>query len=217
MKTVLILSGGMDSTTLLHALLAEGDQVLAVGVDYGQRHRKELQAAQAICAELGVEFRIADLAGVRQFLGGSSQTDDSVQVPEGHYAEEAMKLTVVPNRNMLMLALAAAWAISLKADRVAYAAHGGDHTIYPDCRPEFVQAMGVALGLADWHEVELFAPFLSMSKADIASLGSHLAVPFERTWSCYKGGDKHCGKCGTCVERREAFSVAGLVDPTEYE
>jgi 7-cyano-7-deazaguanine synthase len=153
-------------------------------------------------------------------MGGSSQTDKSVPVPEGHYEEESMKQTVVPNRNMILLALAGAWAISTKSDAIAYAAHSGDHAIYPDCRPEFTEAMSDALRLCDWHEVKLMRPFLyptPMSKADIVKLGTSLGVPFELTWSCYKGGEKHCGKCGTCVERVEAFQLAGVEDPTEYE
>src|SRR5687767_1696679 len=142
MKTVAIFSGGLDSTVLLYDLVAAGDQVLALSIDYGQRHRKELDHARAIAAGLGLEHRIADLRGITPLLGGSSQTSDHVPVPYGHYAEETMKLTVVPNRNMIMLAVAGGWAIAEKADRLAYGAHSGDHTIYPDCRPEFAAAMG---------------------------------------------------------------------------
>ena len=145
MKTVLIYSGGLDSTVLLYELLAQGDDVAALSVDYGQRHRREIDAAQSIAASLGVEHRVADLSGIRGLLAGSSQTSDDVDVPEGHYAEESMKATVVPNRNMIMLSLAVGWAISRKADRVAYAAHGGDHAIYPDCRAEFVDALARAV------------------------------------------------------------------------
>jgi 7-cyano-7-deazaguanine synthase len=216
MHTVLILSGGLDSTVLLHRLLADGDAVAALSVDYGQRHRRELQSARAACARLGVEHEVADLSGLRPLLGGSSQTDESVPVPHGHYAAETMKATVVPNRNMLMLSVAAAWAISRRADRVAYAAHGGDHAIYPDCRPEFAAAFGAALALADWHRVTLHAPYLGMSKAEIVAEGRRLRVPLAETWSCYEGGRVHCGECGTCVERREAFELAGVPDPTEY-
>lgn len=128
-----------------------------------------------------------------------------------------MKLTVVPNRNMILLALAGAWAVSTKSEAIAYAAHAGDHAIYPDCRPEFAEAMQGALLLCDWHPVRIARPFLAMSKADLVKLGAELGVPFALTWSCYKGGDKHCGKCGTCVERREAFELAGVPDPTKYQ
>ena len=128
-----------------------------------------------------------------------------------------MKATVVPNRNMIMLSIAAGWAISRRADRVAYAAHGGDHAIYPDCRREFIDALGEAIIIADWHPVRLYGPYVAISKADVVALGQKLGVPFDRTWTCYKGRTKHCGKCGTCVERREAFALAGVPDPTSYD
>lgn len=214
MKTVLIYSGGMDSTVLLYHLLRQGGQVLALGFDYGQRHKRELDAAFYISERVGVQYRTANLSSLRPLLAGSSQTDDSIPVPEGHYQEESMKLTVVPNRNMVMLAVAAGYAMSVGAEAVAYAAHSGDHAIYPDCRPEFAQAMETAIALADWRRVRLLRPFVSMSKADVARLGYSMGVPFHATWSCYKGGELHCGKCGTCVERREAL---GAQDPTEYE
>jgi 7-cyano-7-deazaguanine synthase len=217
MKVVLIFSGGLDSTTLLYDLLSQGHKVYCLSVNYGQRHGVELLAAQKICAARWVVHQIADLRGLQPLLKGSSQTDPLVEVPEGHYAEESMKLTIVPNRNMLMLAVAGAWAIGLKADVVAYAAHAGDHAIYPDCRDEFARALGEALALADWHSVQLLRPYVHLSKADIVKRGNELGVPFEETWSCYKGGTIHCGRCGTCVERREAFQLAGLIDPTAYE
>lgn len=219
MKTVVCYSGGLDSTVLLYHLKAQGHQVRALSVDYGQRHRKELDAAGKIAWLLGVEHKVADLSGIRGLLAGSSQTDDTVEVPDGHYAEESMKLTVVPNRNMILLALAGAWAVSTRSDAVAYAAHGGDHAVYPDCRPEFAQAMAVALGLCDWHAPKLLRPFVQptpLGKHDVARLGYDLEVPLAETWSCYKGGELHCGTCGTCTERREAFALAGLTDPTRY-
>lgn len=216
MLTIAIFSGGLDSTVLLHQLQAQGDRVLALSVDYGQRHRRELEHAERIAHGLGIEWQLADLSAIRPLLAGSSQTSDDVPVPHGHYAAENMKQTVVPNRNMIMLAVAAGWAISRQANRVAYGAHAGDHTIYPDCRPEFAAALASAIGLADWHHVDLHCPFLAMSKADIVRLGADLAVDFQATWSCYEGGELHCGRCGTCVERREAFQRAGVLDPTQY-
>lgn len=216
MKIVAVVSGGMDSVTLAHHLQAEGHDLRLLSVDYGQRHGKELAFARECAERLGVEHRTADLSALRPLLAGSSQTDASVPVPHGHYAEESMKLTVVPNRNMLLLATAAAWAIALKADAVAYGAHAGDHAIYPDCRAEFVDALEHALSLADWHKVAILRPFVTRTKADIAALGRDLGVPFDRTWSCYQGGDIHCGLCGTCYERRESFALAGVPDPTEY-
>mgnify|MGYP001296771572 CR=1 FL=1 len=216
MKSLVVHSGGMDSTVLLYQLLQAGDEVKALSINYGQRHSRELEAARALCAELGVEHRVADLSGLSDLLAGSALTSSDIEVPEGHYAEDNMKATVVPNRNMILLSVAAGWAISSKYDRIAYAAHSGDHAIYPDCRNEFAEALDGAIRLADWHEVSLYRPFVDMTKADIVSLGAKLGVPFEKTWSCYKGQDLHCGRCGTCVERREAFYLAGVEDPTTY-
>lgn len=216
-KAVVIHSGGLDSTVLLYAMQAKGYEVISLGVDYGQRHKVELRHALHQCARIGVERHTLDLSALRPFLAGSSQTDDSVPVPEGHYTHSSMKLTVVPNRNMIMLAAAAGFAISRKAQVLAYGAHSGDHAIYPDCRAEFVEAMKHALKLADWHKLKLVAPFVKKTKAEIVKQGAKLGVPFSLTWSCYKAdSEKHCGKCGTCVERREAFELAKVADPTEY-
>ena len=216
-STILIYSGGLDSTVLLYQLLADGAPVKALSIDYGQRHRKELQHADTICQRLGVDHHSADLRSLTPFLSGSSQTSNDVVVPHGHYAEESMKLTVVPNRNMIMLSVAIAWAVSLKYDSVAYAAHAGDHAIYPDCRPVFVDAMIEAAAVANWHPVGIDRPFLTLTKADIVQQGHRLGVPFTDTWSCYKGGEIQCGECGTCVERQEAFQLANVNDPTIYD
>jgi 7-cyano-7-deazaguanine synthase len=213
MKTVLILSGGMDSATLLYDLVAHGDEVEAIGVNYKQRHGKELAYAADLCNGLGVRFDVLDLSSLSGFLTGSSQSDPNVPVPFGKYDEPSMKLTVVPNRNMFMLAAAGGVAIARKADRLAYGAHAGDHTIYPDCRPEFVDAMGRAFGLCDWHTLSLHAPYIDMTKGDICKRGAELAVPYEKTWTCYVGGDRPCGKCGSCTERAEAFEFVGIPDP----
>ena len=217
MQTVLIYSGGVDSTTLLYHLLGDGHEVKTLAVDYGQRHHIEIDCAKNIAQCLGVELEVADMKGISHLLGGSSLTSPDLAVPEGHYAEESMKQTIVPNRNMIMLAVAVGWAISHKYDTVSYAAHGGDHAIYPDCREEFAQALDKTIQLADWHQVSLHRPFVEMTKADIIKMGAKLDVPFEKTWSCYKGGKLHCGCCGTCVERREAFYLSGVNDPTSYE
>lgn len=212
---VLIYSGGMDSTVLLYDLLKEELSVHALGFNYNQRHKRELAHAEIICEDLQVPFKVVHLQA--DLFGGSSQTSAWIDVPEGHYAEESMKRTVVPNRNMVMLSLAGSYAQSLDAKTIAYAAHSGDHAIYPDCRPEFVEAMDRAFFNSGWHPPRLVAPFLHMSKADIVSRGYQLSVPFEKTWSCYKGNSVHCGKCGTCTERKEAFELAGIPDPTQYE
>jgi 7-cyano-7-deazaguanine synthase len=215
-KTIVVFSGGLDSTVLLAALLAEGRECKALSVDYGQRHRRELVAADKICHKLRVDHKVANLNGLRPLLVGSSQTDTTVPVPHGHYEEESMKKTVVPNRNMLLLATAGAWAIGLKYDSIAYAAHAGDHAVYPDCREEFVVPLREALRRADWHEVDLERPFIHKTKAEVVRLGHELKAPLALSWSCYEGRPRHCGKCGTCVERREAFQVAGVEDPTVY-
>lgn len=220
MKVVLSFSGGLDSTVLLWKLLEAGYEVRCLSVMYGQRHRKELVAAADLCVLKGVEHKIADLNAITTLFAGSSQTSQNIDVPEGHYEDRSMRLTVVPNRNMTLIALAGAWAISTKSQAVAYAAHAGDHAVYPDCRPIFAEQMADALKLCDYEPIKLLRPFLipvPMSKADIVREGLQLGVPFAKTWSCYKGKEKHCGKCGTCVERREAFQLAGVTDPTEYE
>lgn len=218
-KTVLCFSGGLDSTVLLYLLRNQKKDVKCLSVYYGQRHNQELVGAQRIASLVKSEYQEIDFdySQVRKIFSGSSQTDDTVSVPEGHYAEESMKATVVPNRNMILLSLATAWAVSLKADSVAYACHAGDHPIYYDCRQEFTMIMRTAIGMCDWHKVDLDTPFVGLTKADIVKLGHDLKVPFELTYSCYKGGAKHCGKCGTDVERKEAFRVAKVADPTEYE
>ena len=217
MKAVVLFSGGLDSTVLVYDLLNEGADLKLLSIDYGQRHEKELKSSSEIAEFLGLEHEILRLPMLNNLLGGSALIDPSISLPEGHYAEDSMKATVVPNRNMILLSLAAGHAISLQFDTVAYAAHAGDHTIYPDCRPEFATAMDEALKLCDWNTVSLYRPFVQLSKHDLVRKGNELGVPFEKTWSCYAGNDKHCGKCGTCVERKEAFELVGLLDPTEYK
>ncbi len=217
MKTVLVYSGGMDSTVLLYHLLEQGATVHTLSVDYGQRHSKELVQAERITKSLGIDHRTVDLRSITELFGPSSLTSNAVDIPHGHYEEANMKSTVVPNRNMILLSVATAWAASLKADSVSYAAHSGDHAVYPDCREAFAEALDKAIRLADWQEVYLNRPFVSFNKADIVTRGAELGVPFEETWSCYEGGELHCGQCGTCIERREAFYLAGVTDPTPYK
>jgi 7-cyano-7-deazaguanine synthase len=218
MKALVILSGGMDSSVLAAYLKGpvKGYDVRALTIDYGQRHVREIESAKAIADWLKIRHEIVDLSALAPHLGGSSQTDERVPVPEGHYSAESMKATVVPNRNMLLLAVGAARAISTGCGVLAYAAHAGDHAIYPDCRPEFASAMETALLLCDWKPVQLMRPFINFTKAEIVRVGLTLGVPFGKTYSCYKGHAAHCGRCGTCVERREAFQLAGMKDPTDY-
>ncbi len=189
-----------------------------VSFDYGQRHKKELDYAAQTAADLKVSHNIIDISNIAQFLTGSALTDN-VDVPDGHYAEENMRITVVPNRNAIMLAIAFGIAADENVSAVAAAFHAGDHFIYPDCRPEFIEAFRTMqnCALEGVWQVELFAPFVNQTKADIARIGGDLGVPFEKTWSCYKGGENHCGRCGTCVERQEALQLAGLQDPTSYD
>lgn len=216
-KVVPIYSGGLDSTVLLYLLMQKGVELHPLTVNYGQRHIREQASARDICDRLGLDLEVADLTGIRHLLAGSSLTSDDVAVPEGHYAAESMKATVVPNRNMIMLAVAAGYALSIGAQAVAYGAHSGDHAIYPDCRPVFGTAVDLALQLCDWNPVRLWRPFVDVDKTAIVRLGDDFGVPMHLSWSCYKGGEVHCGKCGTCVERKEAFALAGVTDLTEYE
>jgi len=215
-KVVVVLSGGMDSATLLAKMVDDGHEVAALVVDYGQRHVREVSSAIMLCQHFGVEVTIVDLSSLKDVMRGSSQTDNDIAVPLGHYEEESMKATVVPNRNMLLLATATAHAISLGYDSVAYGAHAGDHAIYPDCREAFVSAMATVMLVCDYEPITLMVPFIDVDKGDIADLGVKLGVPFELTWTCYQGGDVHCGLCGACQERLEAFAKNGHVDPVGY-
>lgn len=218
MKTIVVCSGGLDSVSLAHKIDAEQDLIGLVSFDYGQRHRKELDYAAACALRLGVPHQIIDMRSIGAQLTGSALTDD-LDVPDGHYAEETMRVTVVPNRNAIMLAVAFGVAAAQSADAVAIAVHGGDHFIYPDCRPGFIDAFQTMQihALDGYASVRLLAPYVNGSKADIVTDGAKHGTPFGDTWSCYKGGENHCGRCGTCVERREAFHLAGVADPTEYE
>jgi 7-cyano-7-deazaguanine synthase len=217
---VAVVSGGVDSTTLAYWLDAHGARLTLLSFDYGQRHRVELNFARATAAALAADHRVVDLTDVGRLLGGSALTDPAVDAPDGHYTHESMRATVVPNRNAIMLDIAVGLAIAAGAGAVAYGAHAGDHPIYPDCRPEFLDAFGRMTATANEGFLPcgfaVLAPFADMSKADIVALGARLGLPFAQTWSCYRGGAQHCGTCGTCTERREAFALAGVPDPTEY-
>lgn len=215
---LVVLSGGMDSTTLMAHYAALSYRLIAVTVDYGQRHRREIDSARRIAAHYGARHHVVDLSGLGSVLGGSALTDDSVTVPDGHYAEQSMKATVVPNRNAVLANVAVAVGVAHRAGVVALGMHAGDHFIYPDCRPAFHAALRELVAVANegFPTPSVEAPFITWSKADIAAHGTRLGAPLEASWSCYKGGERHCGTCGTCYERREAFQTAGLADPTEY-
>ena len=215
-RVVALLSGGMDSVAAFYDAQERYEVVAALSFDYGAKHNhKEIPFAAYHCKRLGVEHRIIRL----DFVGELFKSDllkSGGQIPDGHYEEETMKSTVVPFRNGIMLSIAAGFAESKGAQGLVIAAHAGDHAIYPDCREEFMKSMAAAIGLGTYAGIALLRPFISMTKAEIAARGLALGVDFSQTWSCYKGGALHCGTCGTCVERREAFILAGIPDPTEY-
>jgi len=217
-KIVVIYSGGMDSYTMLMNYRAAGRDVHAVLFNYGQRHLKELEYAMKVAEGLGIPHKVVNMSKMGwELLGGSSQTDKSIPVPEGHYEDETMRLTVVPNRNMIMLSMAIGYAVSIGAGTVAYGAHSGDHAIYPDCRREFVDAMNAVAQIANYQPVKIEAPFQDLSKGEIAEIGKDLGLDYSKAWTCYNGRAKPCGKCGACQERIEAMEYAGIEDPLEYE
>ncbi|WP_405912159.1 7-cyano-7-deazaguanine synthase QueC [Streptomyces sp. NBC_00963] len=215
---VIVLSGGMDSTTLTAHYAALGYQLIAVTADYGQRHRQEIESARAVANHYGADHHVVDLRGYGALLHGSALTDADVEVPDGHYAEDSMRSTVVPNRNAVLANVAVGVGVANRAATVALGMHAGDHFVYPDCRPAFVDALRSLVDVANegFPTPRVEAPFLTWSKADIATHGARLNAPLDLSWSCYKGGETHCGTCGTCYERREAFRDAGLEDPTAY-
>jgi len=216
MKVCVLLSGGMDSVTVFHEALRTHEVTACVSFDYGSKHNaREIPFAELHTSRMGIPHHTIPL----DFMNALFKSDllkSGGSIPDGHYAEASMKQTVVPFRNGIMLAIAAGFAESIDAEAVVIAAHSGDHAIYPDCREPFMQAMGDAMSCGTYPGIRLLRPFIAMNKADIARRGHELGIDFSETWSCYKGGEIHCGVCGTCVERREAFLLAGLDDPTGY-
>ncbi len=217
MKTCVLLSGGMDSVTVFHDILRRHEVVAAVSFDYGAKHNaRELGFARLHARRSGVRHEVVTLDFINQLFNSALLLSGGA-IPDGHYAESNMQQTVVPFRNGIMLAIAAGYAESIGAEALVIAAHSGDHAIYPDCREPFMRAMADAMGAGTYANIQLLRPFIDMDKAGIARLGAELGIDYAETWSCYKGGPTHCGVCGTCVERREAFLLAGLPDPTAYE
>jgi len=218
MKIVLLLSGGLDSTVLLYHLLSCKHEAITLSAWYLQRHARELDAAQEIADSAKVEHHYMNFSNFGSIVN-SALTTPEIEVPQGDYTPEVLKTIIVPNRNALLLSAAFGLAFTRNAFAVAYAAHSGDHAIYPDCRPEFIYAFEKAMELAWFPEkrVKLIAPFATYTKTQIVRLGSELNVPFGLTYSCYVGKKKHCGQCPTCRERRKAFAEAHVLDPTEYE
>ena len=216
MKAVVLCSGGMDSVAALYWARANEELTGVVSFDYGAKHNhKEIPFAAEHAAKLGVPHQVIALPFVEELFSSSLLKGGSA-VPDGHYEAENMKQTVVPFRNAIMLSIATGYAESRGGEGLVIAAHGGDHAIYPDCREDFMRAMGATMKLGTYAKIELLRPFITLTKGGIAAAGARMGVDFSRTWSCYKGGEIHCGTCGTCVERREAFIAAGLPDPTRY-
>lgn len=215
-KVVVIFSGGMDSFTVLNKVVKQNCEAYALSFDYGQRHRKELDYAARVCASLNIHHKIIDISAINELIGGSSLTSD-IDVPEGHYEQQSMQSTVVPNRNMILLSMAVGYAVSLGSNKVFYGAHSGDHAIYPDCRPEFVHKMNDVCAIANYDAVEILCPYLDVSKIDILADGLKMGLDYGDTWTCYNGRQKACGKCGACQERLEAFTENQTQDPLDYE
>lgn len=217
MKVAVLLSGGLDSTTALHWAHSKHEVVCALSFDYGSNHaRRELACARIQAEQLGIPYRQIDITSISRHLQ-SALLNGADAIPTADYAEENLRKTVVPFRNGIFLAIAAGVAESNGAEGIVIAAHNGDHALYPDCRENFMAAMAQAINLGTYAELQILRPFIDFSKAQITALGTELGVDFTHTYSCYCGGEKHCGKCATCRERRESFAAASVPDPTEYE
>jgi hypothetical protein len=213
--SVIIVSGGMDSITLLYD--KKNEIALGISFNYGSNHNaKEIPLAEMHCRRLGIKHITINLDFMGQYFK-SSLLEGGEAIPEGNYADENMKSTVVPFRNGIMLSIAIGIAESNNLKKVLIANHGGDHTIYPDCRPEFIKAIDAAAYAGTFVNAHIEAPYTHITKGDIARIGKRLGLNYAETWSCYKGADKHCGRCGTCIERKEALTEAGIDDTTEYE
>ena len=220
-KAVVIASGGIDSTTLIYKLTSKGYSLKTLTFLYGQKHLKESEYAIKTFEKLSLDYRLVDISGIKDLISGSALTDSRVEIPEvpettEHY--DTLKTTIVPNRNSIFLSLAVAYAQQLKYNSVFYGAHHSDRGVYPDCRREFIESFEHSQRLAnDNEQFRIIAPFVEMDKAEIVKLGHQLGVPYEDTWSCYKGLELHCGHCSSCSERKRAFSNSGIKDPTIYK
>ncbi|MGQ7243834.1 7-cyano-7-deazaguanine synthase QueC [Salinicola sp. V024] len=213
---VVIYSGGMDSYTVLHRAIREGYDVHALSFHYGQRHARELDVASRVCADLGLSHRVVDIRAIHELIGNSALTDSGRAMPKADYAEDNLADTVVPNRNMILLSLAIGYAVNVKAPICFYGAHGGDHVLYPDCRPAFVERMNDVSAIANFEAVSIEAPYLHSDKAQILADGIEMGLDYADTWTCYLGQEVACGECGSCRERLNAFAELGMTDPIPY-
>lgn len=214
-KIIVVYSGGLDSFTLLNEAIRSGKDISALSFDYGQKHRKELHFVEKFCTQESIDSKIVDISSIKELFQGSSLTDD-IDIPKGHYEDDSMKSTVVPNRNMILISLALGYAVTKGAEEVWFGAHAGDHAIYPDCRPEFVEKMDSVARIANYSPIAIKAPYITMSKTEILAIGLNMQLDYGLTWTCYEGKDLACGSCGACHERLESFAANNVIDPIKY-
>ena len=214
-KIIVVYSGGLDSFTLLNEAIRSGKDISALSFDYGQKHSKELHFVEKFCTQESIDSKIVDISSIKELFQGSSLTDD-IDIPKGHYEDDSMKSTVVPNRNMILISLALGCAVTKGAEEVWFGAHAGDHAIYPDCRPEFVEKMDSVARIANYSPIAIKAPYITMSKTEILAIGLNMQLDYGLTWTCYEGKDLACGSCGACHERLESFAANNVIDPIKY-
>ena len=214
-KIIVVYSGGLDSFTLLNEAILSGKDVSALSFDYGQKHKKELHFVEKFCAQESIDSKIVDVSSIKELFQGSSLTDE-IDIPKGHYEDDSMKSTVVPNRNMILISLALGYAVTKEAEEVWFGAHAGDHAIYPDCRPEFVEKMDAVARIANYSPIAVKAPYIAMSKTEILAIGLNMQLDYGLTWTCYEGKELACGSCGACHERLESFAANNVIDPIKY-
>ncbi|MDG2456088.1 MAG: 7-cyano-7-deazaguanine synthase QueC [SAR86 cluster bacterium] len=214
-KIIVVYSGGLDSFTLLNEAIRSGKDVSALSFDYGQKHNKELHFVEKFCAQESIDSKIVDVSSIKELFQGSSLMDE-IDIPKGHYEDDSMKSTVVPNRNMILISLALGYAVTKEAEEVWFGAHAGDHAIYPDCRPEFVEKMDAVARIANYSPIAVKAPYIAMSKTEILAIGLNMQLDYGLTWTCYEGKELACGSCGACHERLESFAANNVIDPIKY-
>ena len=214
-KIIVVYSGGLDSFTLLNEAIRSGKEVSTLSFNYGQKHSKELNYVEKFCSKEAIDSKIVDVSSIKELFQGSSLTDE-VDIPKGHYEDDSMKSTVVPNRNMILIALALGYAVTKEAEEVWFGAHSGDHAIYPDCRPEFVEKMDAVARIANYSPIAVKAPYIAMSKTEILAIGLNMQLDYGLTWTCYEGKELACGICGACHERLESFAANNVIDPIKY-